>query len=561
MRIPRGIFLLLAIICLSAAPGFAQTPAKEPTASISGHVTLSGKPAVGITVVATVNNSFFDNKTVGKAIADEDGNYKLTGLPAGRYTIMPLAKAYVVSGTGAAKQLGQTVNVADGEAVTKIDFALVRGGVVTGRITDSEGHPLIGERVSIVLKDGGPGADNPMAMFGSSKNQTDDRGVYRVYGLGPGSYKVSVGQASSAGAISIMGMGGSQYLKTFYPGVQDEARATIIEIKEGTEVANVDITVGKLGNGFAVAGRVIDADSGQPVPNIYIAQSSFDEATQQMGQMSFTGVQSDANGKFRLEGLRSGHYALYTFAAAQDNSSYSEPVKFDVADGDVSGIELKLRRGATIKGVAVIENNSDPAVAGLLQTVSLYGYVEQKGAGAPSYGRGQISADGSFQISGLAPGKARLGVQGFPTPPKGLSLVRTELDGVDQPDGIELTAGAQINGVRLVFAYGTGSVRGDVKLENGPLPEGTLIMVAIRSAAGDAHRFNRATEIDARLHFVVENIPPGNYELVVHAVTQTEGGKPVPPTELLKQNVTVANGAEVKVNLVVDLAPKKGGQQ
>jgi hypothetical protein len=352
-------------------------------------------------------------------------------------------------------------------------------------------------------------------------------------------------------------------LKTFYPGVQDEARATIIEIKEGTEVANVDITVGKLGNGFAVAGRVIDADSGQPVPNIYIAQSTVDETTQQMGQMSFTGVQSDANGKFRLEGLRSGHYALYTFAAAQDNSSYSEPVKFDVADGDVSGIELKMRRGATIKGVAVVENNSDPAVAGLLQTVSLYGYVEQKGAsaGAPSFGRGQIGADGSFQISGLAPGKARLGVQGFPIPPKGLSLVRTELDGVDQSDGIELTAGAKINGVRLVFAYGTGSVRGDVKLENGPVPEGMVIMVAIRSAAGDAHRFNRATEIDARLHFVVENIPPGNYELVVRAVTQTQGVKPAPPTELLKQNVTVTNGAEVKVNLVVDLAPKKGGQQ
>jgi hypothetical protein len=69
-----------------------------------------------------------------------------------------------------------------------------------------------------------------MQILGYSRNQTDDRGVYRIYGLAPGSYKVSVGQASSAGsAVSIMGLGGSQYSKTFYPGVQEEAKATIIE--------------------------------------------------------------------------------------------------------------------------------------------------------------------------------------------------------------------------------------------------------------------------------------------------------------------------------------------
>lgn len=559
MKVFRSVSLLLAIVLLSAVSSLTQTPVKERTASVAGHVTVSGKPGVGITVVATMSNSFFDTKTVAKATTDDGGDYKLTGLAAGRLTIMPLTKAYVVASGSPSKQLGQTITVADGEAVTKIDFTLVRGGVVTGRITDAEGHPLINERVNIVLKDSTPDANNQMAMFGT-RNQTDDRGVYRTYGLQPGSYKVSVGQSSTSGAISFMGMGGSQYIKTFYPGVQDEARATIIEIKEGSEVANVDITVGKLGDGFAVSGRVVDADSGQPVPSIYINQAAIDETTQKIGQMNFSGTQTDATGKFRIEGLRTGHYAIFTFAAGQENTSYSEPVKIDVADGDVSGIEIKMRRGATIKGVAVIENNSDPAVASLLQSVTLYGYVEQK-LGAPSYGRGQIGPDGSFQIVGLAPGKARLGMQGFPTPPKGLSLVRTELDGVDQPDGIELTSGAQLNGVRLVFAYGTGSIRGDVKLEPGPPPDGMLLQVMVRSASGETRRFNRVSEIDARLHFAVENIPAGTYELVVRGVTPTTGGTPVPPVEFLKQTVTVANGAEVKLNLVVDLAPKKGGQQ
>jgi hypothetical protein len=563
MRVPYRVLLLVSIFVLGCALCAGQAPAKEPTASIAGHVTMSGKSAPGITVVAAIHISYFENKTLAKTTTDEDGNYKLTGLTAGHFSVFPLAKSYVVLSGSAYKDPGQEVNVAEGETIAKIDFSLVRGGVVTGRITDAEGHPLIGERVSIVLKDSTPDADaSQMNILGSTRNQTDDRGVYRVYGLGPGSYKVSVGQASAGGgAASIMGMGGSQYLKTFYPGVADEAKATIIELKEGAEVPNVDISVGKPGAAFSVSGRAIEADSGKPVASLYIGHALVDQSNQQVGGMDFTGNQTDANGKFRLEGLRPGHYAVYTIAAGGDSSTYSEPVTFDIADSDVTGIEIKVRRGATINGVAVLENNSDPAAARLLQTVSLYAYVEQKGSAATSYAQSQVSPDGSFHMAGLAPGKGRIGVGGFPAPPKGLTLVRTEIDGVEQKDGIELAAGAQVNGVRLVFAYGTGSVRGEVKIESGPLPDGMSLGVRLQPAGGDPHRFNRQADLDARLHFVLENIPPGNYELVVFGTGRPMAGpNAVPPVEFLKQTVTIANGNEVNVNLVVDVSEKPGGQ-
>lgn len=557
----QKLILIPSLLFLCSMVSAAQTPAKDTSASISGRVTVGGKAAAGVTVVATVSNSFFDNKTVAKTATDEDGNYELTGLAAGRLTILPIAKAYRVASGSIYKGPGQSVNVAEGEAITKIDFALVRGGVITGRITDAQGHPLIDERVNIALKDGP--ADAGPQMTGISRNQTDDRGIYRVYGLSPGEYKVSVGQAASSGsAVSIMGIGGSQYTKTFYPGVQEEAKATILEIKEGTEIKDVDISVGKLSTGFAVSGRVIDAGSGNAVANVYIGHSTMNDSTEQMGSMNFTGNQTDANGAFRLEGLRPGRYAVYTFSMGQAKSSYSEPVPFEVSDGDVTGIEIKVRQGASISGVAVIENNSDPAVANILHTVSLYAYVEQKGVAAPSFSQNQIGPDGSFRMEGLAPGKARIGMQGFPNTPKGLTLVRTEVDGLDQREGIEVTAGAQISGVRLIFAYGTGSVRGELKIEVGSLPDGMQLQVVIRSPAGDARRFNRGAEIDARLHFVSENIPPGTYELVVVGMTRpTTSNPPAPPVEYLKQSITVANGTEVKLTLVVDVSVKKGSDQ
>jgi len=281
-------------------------------------------------------------KTVAKTTTDNDGNYRLTGLSAGRFKIIPIAKAFVAGTESAYKQPEQTVNVAEGESITKIDFALVRGGVITGRVADAGGNPLIGERVSVVPKDT-PDTPRSMTMLDGPKNMTDDRGIYRIYGLGPGNYKVSVGQISSAGAMSIMGIGGSQHVKTFYPGVQEESKATIIEVKEGAEVTGIDITPGKSAEGFLVSGRVIDAESGQPVANAFIAYSSFADADQRMGGMNFGGNRTDANGKFRLEGVRPGRYAAFTVGFGPENTSYSDPTPFEcsISEGDITRIEIR----------------------------------------------------------------------------------------------------------------------------------------------------------------------------------------------------------------------------
>lgn len=446
--------LFACSICIAQTPALANS-----TASVSGRVTIGGKGAAGITVVAEVTDSPIDNRTVAKTTTDDEGNYRLAGLATGRFTITPMARAFVVAANDTFKQPGQTVNVAENESITKIDFALVRGGVITGRITDLEGHPIIAERVSVLAK-GDSGENRLVSFLPGRKNQTDDRGVYRIYGLGPGSYRVSAGQAAAGGGGVNMGMRGSQYAKTFYPGVAEESKATVIEIGEGTEVTSIDITLGKSAGGFSVSGRVVDAESGNPVASSYIGYSSVDAANQQLRAMNFTGIQTDANGKFRLEGIQPGHYAAFMIGIGQENSSYSDPAPFDISDADVTGIEIKVRRGATIEGVAVIENNADPAAAALLQSVSLIAYTSyEKSTTAPSYSRGNINADGSFRFAGLAPGKVRISMMTFTSQMKGVQLVRTELEGVDQPEGIELTAGAHVTGVRHWKDPGRSKVR------------------------------------------------------------------------------------------------------
>jgi hypothetical protein len=343
-------------------------------------------------------------------------------------------------------------------------------------------------------------------------------------------------------------MGGSQYAKTFFPGVAEEAKATILEINEGTEVSNIDIMARKSGRGYSVSGRVVDADSRQPVANVFVVYASLNEGSQQLGAMNFTGIQSDANGKFRLENVQPGRYAAYMLATEQGTSSYSDQTPFDVSDGDVSSVEIKVRRGATISGVAVVENNFDPAVATMLQGVSLLAFSNTQG-GAPSFSRGQINADGRFSLSGLAPGKVQINMVGFPTPPKGLRHVRTEVDGIEQREGIEVNAGSQITGVRLVFAYGTGSIRGEVRAEGGVLPAD--LTVVVRSASAGTRPFS--SMVDARGHFVVENLPPGAYEMSVVTLGSDRTASTYAP---VPRTVNVESGP-VQVVLVVNFAVKE----
>src|SRR5882762_168940 len=200
LALPSMVFIC-SLCCI------AQTTATDANGSISGRITIGGKGAAGISIVAREGDSPLNNRTVAKATTDEEGNYRLSGLAAGRFTINPIAKAYVVSAGEAYRQPTQSVNVAENESIKNIDFALVLGGVITGRITDLEGRPIIGERVNVAFKGESSNERPIMMLFPGGKYRTDDRGVYRIYGIGPGSYKVSVGTAPAGGSgVTIMGM-------------------------------------------------------------------------------------------------------------------------------------------------------------------------------------------------------------------------------------------------------------------------------------------------------------------------------------------------------------------
>jgi len=258
----QAVASVLLIFGAVVAAGSQTKTEKLANASVSGRVTLKNKAVAGARVFAEEQNARGWTRPASyRATTDQNGNYRITNLPAGTYFVRPVAPSFTLED----EFTSNTIVVNESESVEDINFALVPGGVITGKITDAEGKPLIEEAVTIFPSDT---ASVEGGVYGGDL-RTDDRGIYRAFGLRAGKYYVSVGHNES-----LPGETRPPYRQTFYPSVTEFQKATLLEVTEGSETKNVDIVVGRAVSTFRVSGRVLDAETGKPLVNIkYVPES------------------------------------------------------------------------------------------------------------------------------------------------------------------------------------------------------------------------------------------------------------------------------------------------
>src|SRR6185295_14814535 len=168
----------------------------------------------------------------------------------------------------------------------------------------------------------------------------------------------------------------------------------------------------------------------KPLADLQFGYGSLTGEQTNIGAFGWTGNRTTANGEFRIEGLAPGRYAAFV-VATENVDFYSDPAVFQISDRDVNGLEIKVRRGATISGQAVIEGENEPDTLVQLSRLELRTVVRSEQVTAPVLTPIRIALDGSFVITGLRPGKVRIFLGGFPAP-KGFSLLRVERDSVEQ---------------------------------------------------------------------------------------------------------------------------------
>lgn len=551
-----GVAIFAFLLGVSAQ---AQTPSAPSTATVSGEITLAGQPAANVVVTATTKFEFpgVPPKALARTKTDSAGRYQLRNLPAGKLVIAPQAPAFIVNNKPENETGGSEIEVSldEDETLKNVNFALTRGGVITGRITAEDGRPVIAQNVTLSIaptegENGHPGI--PAHIVRSESVRTDDRGIYRIFGLEPGRYLISCGRNTEAAEMEFaFGNQNSFYERIYYPAAIEAAQAGVIEVTPGSETGNVDIRLGKLLHGFRVSGH-ISSSTNVPVKRAFLTVSLTKDGAK-VKSISY-GI-SDENGDFNISGLQSGTYVLTAMnisVMGMEQDLIVPETKFEVADADVTGLEIKAKRGLSVSGTVMIENTSNDPLPFRASDLNIVVTVATEGRDDPNFAQASVKPDGSFTASGLQPGRVRFQLW---STVKGISFRSVERNGVVQPgaavgggwggggivatpnaeaaEGILLDREHPVTDLTLRVVYGNCRLRGQV-VQEGESIFG-LGSVSLKRSDGSTY----SQEVDNRGRFLFEGLAPGQY-----VIRSTRYGR-----EGEAKTVTVSNGVDNVVTL------------
>lgn len=301
--------------------------------TISGRVTDSAS-GLGILQVRVdiydSNGSFFTS-----VYTDPSGGYTTTGIPGGTYYVSTfnrlgfLDELYddMLCEMGCDITGGHPVTVVVGETTGGVDFALVRGGAISGSITDSStGEGIAGVGVHIY---DGEGSWVDYVSSGLDGTYTSDRA------LATGTYH--------AVTYNLQGYVDELFDDIACPGDScDVTTGTSIDVTAGSTTSGVDFA---LALGGAISGEVTDVLTSSPISDvviqIYDANGFF-----------VTSCRTDGIGSYTSESiLPTGAY----FAATSNTLGYADELYDNLpcvgGCDPTSGTGITVTGGATRSGV------------------------------------------------------------------------------------------------------------------------------------------------------------------------------------------------------------------
>jgi Carboxypeptidase regulatory-like domain len=511
----------------------AQRPARTSSRSrsITGRVIDEGnsplEDAAIVSFPAGLLNSTQSAATVAKirpTSADEQGKFALENLTPGAYLVFAEVPGYVV-----APDLDNNPEQKYYRPGDSMTIRMIKGGVITGAVTTSLGEPVVGARVNPVrLRDLKGRAAHQTATDLQREWKTDDRGVYRIYGLEPGVYLLSTG---GKGFIQLIPEGYDADAPTYYPSSTRD-NATEVTVHSGEELTGIDIRYRDNSRGYAVSGSVSGATAASSMVLVTVILN--DAVTEAFTGMVMTPMAPGMH-SFAFDGVADGEYIVS--AVASDYGSGSPPRKVSVKGADVTGLELAIAPYGSIEGRIAVEqalgaerkadcqNKSSSSIEEVLILARLDSKSKEQGPTGKAFSLFPFPVDstpnnkGEFKVPRLEAARhhieARMPsedwyVRSMSLPPDPPSTQPRDA----ARNGIAVKTGERIAGMNITLAEGAAGVRGRVlsATEGVRLPAllRLHLIPAEKESAEDTLRFMEvAVQSDGT--FALTNLAPGKY--------------------------------------------------
>ncbi len=350
----RQIVLCVPLLMISVMANAQQpTSAEQTTESSKGNIRGTvvgdrGQPLAGANVIVRRMNVF--GFTARQITTNNEGSFEANNLEPGLYSVFVNVPVYVLPPRD--RDTPSPV-YRPGDSVR---LELIRGGVITGTVTNALNEPVISIRVrALMIRDAsGKDAKGLLQAFGNAT--TDDRGVYRMYGLAPGTYIVEVGGPGIAGSGSTMpyDLDGPTYAPS---STRDDAME--ITVASGQE-STIDIRY-RAEPGHVVSGSV--KNLGNTPANVSLVPANGGWMT------SSITFQRPGDRGFAFYGVPDGVYDVLAqqstnVPGAPAEISFSEGRRITVKGGDVTGIELVTKPLGSITGAVALQPSAAAECAG-----------------------------------------------------------------------------------------------------------------------------------------------------------------------------------------------------
>lgn len=563
----RGVTLALTLF-IGGAMYAAQAPRDVVTAPKAGTGVMSGSIVSDETEPTPVRRARItlnpDGGNGWTTVSDDEGRFTFARLPAGRYVLKALKEGYVGVAFGARRVggAGTPIPVGDGQQVMGITLRMPRGAVITGVVRDERGRPLPTTGVDVLRRE----VRNGMRMivpFLTSQG-TDDRGVYRIYGLPAGDYLVRANRVAAGirqvSTVDVQRIRAGQlprpegtapagqappttpsrgYVPVYYPGTPDPLAASWVTLAAGEERSGVDIALVLVPNARLQGALTGPADLNLTTASVTL-YPFLDQSLTATGTGSSTRLAIDAQGRYAAPALASGTYVITAAVngpvvrpdtpgaqstgggrgmAAQTIAGVWVASETFIVQGADLDVNLTLRPAARLSARVVFEGTSAPPS-------SLSGFrLTLKPVDTPTSDALSVAQpDGTLLASGLRPGRYAL----VPAVPPGSpwqirSATHGEKDVLDAP--VTIDASEEAVNVTVTFTDVVTEFTGTLQDATGLAATDYFVVVypRDRSRWTPNSRWITAVRPGTDGRFVAKGLPAGDY--FVGAVTDAEPGE------------------------------------
>jgi len=485
------ILLLLAIYSVGAAMTVKES------ARLRVRVLADNSPVVGATVSLSGSGIGRNARTGYQGYTNEAGEYEFSQLPEGVYVLRVSKLSFFSTSDGSIAE--SEIVLSDGETRV-VQSYLTKGGVITGRLLNTDNEVLTGIPVAALSFDAttSQGYHLPARFESNSTSVSDDRGIFRIYGLRPGNYIVAINAQRD---ISLR----KDILPLRYPGRVDSATSGGVFVGFSEEVKLPDLQLtSNLSEGCSIFGS-IQGKWNLPLPEALVTLIGIDD------QALSDKLLTNATGGFSFEDLAPGRYRLIVSSNQGPYRRFMKEV--DLIQSQNRKLVISLSENPAVEGRTYLIQNEKPQSFPMIDIT----LNPVDGSEATNFKSG---SDGKFSVR-----MARTGPFSWDLP----GLARNQYLAYIESAHKEMTASYLLIGNKSISDIAIYVATGAAGIE-GRFPETTqsgceeLQVYSVRLSPEDntVLSWKRANTCIGR-SFAIYSLPPGKYYLVALALDKSEG--------------------------------------